>query len=200
MPEHLRTLKTAEIYIRQRAQRADASPFVAHCVPEEAHKLKFRASFVAFVGGDTGRIPEALRRWPLTSVWSFADALSAAYGEEDYAIYRVLDQAFRVDLSSNARLHVRTQISDAFRSICRKFGLCYEGDGRRVNDYLAQAGIANAQLHHVARAFLLAERAFGPAPPGGGGLPASGSQDPTHGDGDRRDRLLRCSLCPLPPA
>jgi hypothetical protein len=163
MREHLRTLNTAEIYIRQRAQRADASPFAAHCVPEEAHKLKFRASFVAFVGGDTGRIPEALRR-PLTSVWSLADALSAEYGEEDYAIYRVLDQALRVDLASNGRAHVRAQISEAFRSICRKFGLSYEGGGRRVNDYLAQAGIANAQLHHVARAFLLAERTFGPAP------------------------------------
>jgi hypothetical protein len=94
------------------------------------------------------------------SAWNFAAALSQDYGEDGHAVYAVLERTFGVDLAGN----VRNRISHAFRSVCRKHGLCFDGSGRLVNDYLAQAGIANSQLHHVAKAFLLAERAFGLPP------------------------------------
>jgi hypothetical protein len=81
------------------------------------------------------------------------------YGEDGHAVYAVLDEAFGVNISGN----VRNRISQAFRTVCRKHGLCFDGSGL-VRDYLAQAGIANSQLHHLAKAFLFAERAFGPPP------------------------------------
>jgi hypothetical protein len=160
MQQDVTNLNVAEIFIRRNTALADASPFLAHCGLSDADKVRFSRSFTTFIHADAARIPEAFRRWPLTSVWNFANALSASYGEDDHAVYRVLDVAFGVSIAGGTR----TQISEAFRPICRRFGLCYEGSLRRVNDYLAQAGIANTQLHYVAKAFLLAERAFGPAP------------------------------------
>lgn len=160
MQEHIKTLNVAELFIRQKISLAEASPFLAHCSLKEAERAKFSNSFAAFIQADAARISEAFRRWPLVSVWNFANALSECYGEDGHAVYRVLNQTFSVNLAGETR----EQISRSFKEICRKFGLCYVGSNRWVNDYLAQAGIANAQLHHVAKAFLSAERAFGPAP------------------------------------
>jgi hypothetical protein len=159
-PEFIKTLTLAELVIRQKQALAEATPFLAHSELEDADRTRFAAAFKAFVQRDASRIPEALRRWPLVSVWSIAGALSQDYGEDGHAVYGVLERTFGVSLAGP----IRNRISDAFRSVCRKYGLCFEGADRLVNDYLAQAGIANSQLHHVAKAFLLAERSFGPAP------------------------------------
>jgi hypothetical protein len=159
-PDYIRTLGVAELVIRRKQTLADATPFLAHCELKDADGVRFATAFKAFVNRDADRIPEALRRWPLVSAWNFAAALSQDYGEDGHAVYAVLERSFDVDLDGN----VRNRISDAFRAVCRKHGLCFEGSGRLVNDYLAQAGIANSQLHHVAKAFLLAERAFGLPP------------------------------------
>ncbi len=160
VPEYIQVLEAAEFIIGRNVTRADATPFLAHCHLAEADSARFAASFRAFLRGDAGRIPDALRRWPLVTVWNFAAALSQVYGEDGHAVYAVLDQTFGVNIIGD----VRNRISQSFRSICRKYGLCYDGSGRWVNDYLAQAGIAHSQLHHVAKAFLFAERAFGPPP------------------------------------
>ena len=117
-------------------------------------------SFKTFLSGDASRIPTAFRNWPLTTVWNFAIALSEDYGDDGHAVYRVLNETFNVEILGE----VRNQISRSFRLICQKYSLCYDGSDRYVNDYLAQAGIARSQLHHVAKAFLFAERAFGSAP------------------------------------
>jgi hypothetical protein len=159
VPEYIRALGVAEIVIRKKLALADATPFLAHCELDDADRTRFATSFKTFAHGDADRIPDAFRRWPLASVWNFAAALSQVYGEDGHAVYAVLEEAFGVDISGN----VRNKISQAFRSVCRKYGLCFDGSGL-VRGYLAQAGIANSQLHHVAKAFLFAERAFGPAP------------------------------------
>jgi hypothetical protein len=159
-PEYIRGLYAAELIIRRKIALSDATPFLAHCQLEEADSARFASRLKNFLQGDASKIPEAFRRWPLVSVWSFAVALSEVYGEDGYAVYAVLDRTFGVNIIGD----VRNRISQSFRSICRKYGLCYDGSGRRVNDYLAQAGIAHSQLHHVARAFVFAERAFGPPP------------------------------------
>jgi hypothetical protein len=159
-PDYIRILDAAEFFIRRKSALADATPFLAHCELQHADRTRFATAFKVFIHRDADRIPEALRRWPLVSVWNIAAALSEDYGEDGHAVYAVLERAFGVDLTGN----VRNSISHSFRSVCRKHGLCFEGSGRLVNDYLAQAGIANSQLHHVAKAFLLAERAFGLPP------------------------------------
>ncbi len=51
-----------------------------------------------------------------------ADALCAAYGEDDYAIYRVLDQALGLDLSANGRMREQHTNRDAY---VRHWGLQY---------------------------------------------------------------------------
>jgi hypothetical protein len=160
IPDYTNTLNAAELLIRRALAHADATPFLAHCELSESDKARFVSSFKTFLLGDASRIPEAFRRWPLASVWNFAVALSQVYGEDGHAVYAVLDRTFGVSILGDAR----SRISQSFRSICRKHGLCYDGSGRRVNDYLAQAGVANSQLHHIAKAFLFAERAFGPPP------------------------------------
>jgi uncharacterized Zn-binding protein involved in type VI secretion len=158
--ESVSALDAAEFVLRRNLSRADATPFLAHCDLVESDRVRFSASFRAFLRGDAARILDALRRWPLVSVWNFAAALSQIYGEDGHAVYAVLDRTFCVDIIAD----VRNNISRSFRLVCRKYELCYDGSGRWVNDYLAQAGIANSQLHHVAKAFLFAERAFGPPP------------------------------------
>lgn len=157
---HIASLNAAEFFVRRRLGAPDASPFLAHIAMKAEDELKFVSSFRAFVNGDGSLIPEAFRRWPLASVWNVATALSKSYGEENHAVYAVLEQIFSAKILQNDR----EQISLRFRSICRRNGLCYDGTLRMVDDYLAQAGIANAQLHHVARIFLLAERAYGIPP------------------------------------
>ena len=159
-PDHVRSLLLAEMLIRRGLALADATPFLAHCEFSENARSRFVASFKTFLNGDAYRIPPALRNWPLATVWNFAVALSEYYGDDGHAVYGVLNEIFDVDISGD----VRNQISSSFRAVCRKYGLCYDGSGRLVNDYLAQAGIARSQLHHVAKAFLFAERAFGPPP------------------------------------
>ena len=154
------TLNTAELLIRRRLGSEAAAPFLAHSDLSEQDRTKFSNAFKAFLHGDASLIVEALRRWPLTSVWNFANALSHDYGEDGHAVYAVLERAFGVSIV----VEVRNSISASFRFVCRKHGLCYKGSGRLVDDYLAQAGIAHPQLHHVAKAFLLAERAYGPPP------------------------------------
>jgi hypothetical protein len=156
-PDYIRTLGVAELVIRRKQALAEATPFLAHCELEDSDRIRFATAFKTFIHREAERIPEALRRWPLVSVWNFAAALSQDYGEDGHAVYAVLERTFGVDLAGN----VRNRVSHAFRSVCRKHGLCFDGSGRLVNDYLVQAGIANSQLHHVAKAFLLAERAFG---------------------------------------
>ncbi len=158
-PDYIRTLGVAELVIRRKQALAEATPFLAHCELEDTDRIRFATAFKTFLHRDAERIPEAFRRWPLVSVWNFAAALSQVYGEDGHAVYAVLERTFTVKLAGN----VRSRISHAFRSACRKHGLCFDGSGL-VRDYLAQAGIANSQLHHVAKAFLLAERAFGLPP------------------------------------
>jgi hypothetical protein len=160
LPEHVATLNGAELLIRRLMNKVDAAPFVAHCDLNEADKAKYAAGFRAYLHGEVGRLPEAFRRWPLVSVWNFAVSLSREYGQDGNAVYAVLGKKFDVDIEGE----VRNRISVEFRRVCRIFGLCYEGSGRLVNDYLAQSGIAESQLHYVAKAFLFAERAFGAAP------------------------------------
>jgi hypothetical protein len=160
IPDYARQLQIADLVIRRKIALADATPFLAHCQLEEADRAKFAASFRAALRGDANRIPDALRRWPLVSAWNFAAALSQVYGEDGHAVYAVLNEKFGVNIIGE----VRSTISQSFRSVCRRHGLCFDGSGRFVNDYLAQAGIAHSQLHHVAKAFLFAERAFGPPP------------------------------------
>lgn len=155
--ESIRTLNIAELLIRRELSLVDASPFIAHCKLTEADRSRFATAFREFLAGDGDRIAEGFRRWPLASVWNFAIALSEEYGEDGHAVYAVLEKTFDVQFVGE----VRNKVIRAFRSVCRKFGLCYEGSARFVNDYLAQAGVATAQLGHVARAFLFAERAYG---------------------------------------
>lgn len=159
VPDYIRGLDVAELVIRRKLALADATPFLAHVELSETDRARFASCFAAFVRGDAERIPEAFRRWPLTSAWNLASVLSHGYGEDGHAVYAVLEKTFSVSLSGN----VRNRINQAFRSVCRKHGLCFDGSGL-VRDYLAQAGIANSQLHHVAKAFMFAERAFGSPP------------------------------------
>ncbi len=159
-PGYLVVLNSSEFLIRRAIGAADASPFLAHCQLGTEQSTKLLRAYIEYVARDPERIPESFKRWPLVSVWAFAQALSKEYGEESAAVYSVLEKEFRVDFPN----HIRTETSQRFRSVCRRYGLCYEGSDRLVNDYLVQAGIAKWQLHHVARAFLAAERAFGPAP------------------------------------
>lgn len=156
-PEYILALNTAELVIRRALGRPDASPFVAHCEIDEAYRPRFVEGFKKFLAGDGGRIQEAFRRWPLASIWNFAIALSKEYGEDGHAVYAVLERTFGVKIAGE----IRNRIIEAFRSVCRKYGLVHDGSERWVNDYLAQAGIATSQLDHVAKAFLFAERAYG---------------------------------------
>lgn len=161
VPTHITALQTAEVMVRRLLSLQHASPFLAHCEFSAEQHTRYRNSFRRFVDGDAGRIAEALRRWPVISAWNIAIALSEGYGGDgSAAVYDVLNRSFGVSIS----IDDRSEISRRFRNICREHGLCHKGTGRLVDDYLAQAGIANSQLHHVARAFLAAERAFGRPP------------------------------------
>src|SRR5271157_1676714 len=98
VPDHIKELPLAELLIRRSIAAADATPFVAHCELDDARKSRFSTSFKQFLRGDASRIPEAFRRWPLTTLWNFALALSQDYGEDGHAVYAVLDRAFGVNI------------------------------------------------------------------------------------------------------
>lgn len=153
-------LQLAELLVRRQLDLPHATPFLAHSEFKKDDNEKFSRSFREFLAGDASRIGEAIRRWPLISVWNISTALSRGYGDGGHAVWPVLDEALHVSIT-HADRH---DISSRFRQVCRKYGLCFDGSERLVNDFLAQAGISYAQLHHVAKAFVLAERSFGPAP------------------------------------
>ena len=179
VPDCIRSLNAAEFIIRRELMKKDdASPFLAHCAFEPDRKEKLTESYKTYLQGNGARVPESFKRWPLVAVWSFANALSKEYGaERDHAVYRVLENAFGVVFVGNM---LRESTNCQFRMVCRKYGLCL-GDGSRfVNDYLAQSGIAKPQLHYVAKAFLFAERTFGPAPEDGTSALNSWENDATH--------------------
>ena len=100
--ELITTLNTSELLIRRRLSSEGAAPFLAHWDLSEQDRTKFANAFKAFLHGDESLIPEALRRWPLTSVWNFANALSHDYGEDGHAVYAVLERAFGVSIIRSA--------------------------------------------------------------------------------------------------
>ncbi len=115
----------------------------------------------AFLHGDAARLSRLFAQFPYVAAWCVTQALSDAYGEDDQAVYRHIEEVLAVPIDTPA---IRRTLFDGFCRVCDKLGLRWQGFKRMVDVYLLQAGVPMAQLPQLIDAFLRQEAAFGPPP------------------------------------
>jgi hypothetical protein len=133
---------------------------------DESDKDKAVSGLRGFVHGNSALITRALEVYPAITAWLIASTLADMYRSGTNVtseIYPHIERAFATDSISNSS---RQEMSKAFRRACQKFGLIVSAghSNMLVDDYVCQAGIAKSQLPELIRAFMKAERAYGPAP------------------------------------
>ncbi len=63
----LHDLTTAEILLRNRLNKADATPFIAHCEVDEPDRVRFLSAFKLFLSERPERFLDAFRNYPAVS-------------------------------------------------------------------------------------------------------------------------------------
>ena len=121
------------------------------------------AAVVRFVAGRANRLAAAFGSYPYVTAWAVATVVRQSYSaEENYAVYRPIEEQFAITLRQNGPGQKALRIG--FDVLCRRIGATTTEYGRHVDVYLAQAGVPEGMLSHLAAAFLRQERYFGPAP------------------------------------
>lgn len=117
-----------------------------------------------YVEGDDRRIASLIAKFPALGTWCLATALAERYGElNSSAIYVHIAHQFGVGKTIST--NVRAELNDKFVRACRHLGLSLPPYSTRyVDDYVLQAGVADAQLPEMCQAFFHAEAVFGAAP------------------------------------
>ena len=158
---HGALLQEFESKLREKLEAANAPPFIGllDVAPEDRERI--RGLVREKIAGDFQRVSWTFNATPAAAAWSVAGALTEDYGEQDAAVYRLIEETLGISLRPPGR---RDKLHAAFSDVCRRFGLALFRDRRKVDAYLVQAGVSRPQLPDVIEAFLRAERAFGPPP------------------------------------
>ena len=151
-------LNWAEARLREALAAADAAPFLGH------HDLPSGAGKALRVELDRKQEPLAARLrllfylWPALTVTWVANTVAKRYGSiAQMELYPHLEELFgtRIDATS------RKRIAGSFRHACRRLDLPLPRDAEPVDTYVVQAGVPEAQIGVLARAFSVAERREG---------------------------------------
>lgn len=157
-----RSLIALEIRLRRELEAVDAPPFIGLLEVERNDRDRIRELVPEAMAGCSDSMGSVFNIAPVAAAWSVASCLTEDYGDQDAAVYPIIENALGITLSpaGSARRNLFNQFSD----VCRKYGLALMRGGRMVDAYLVQAGVSRPQLCYVIEAFFRAERAFGPPP------------------------------------
>ena len=118
---------------------------------------------VRFVAGHVNRLDTAFKAYPYVTGWAVATVVRQSYcAEGNYAVYKPIEDLFAIALPQNGP--GQKALRNGFDFLCRRIGVTTAEYGRQVDIYLAQAGVPEGMLQHLAAAFLRQERHFGPVP------------------------------------
>lgn len=122
-------------------------------------------SLVEYLSGNPDNLEIAIRNYLYATCWSVATILRHKYNNategENYApnaVYPLLEDFLRIPFRVNGRT-IRA-LRRGFDTLHQRMGIS-QPTYRNVDIYLAQAGVAEGMLEHLAMAFLRQERHFG---------------------------------------
>ena len=160
-------LKTAEVVLRRDLGREDAPPFIAHLELKLDLVERVRAAVAEVTRGRISHFLTLMSHQPAICVWLMTRGLAENYRVSGTSsIYGPIAKAIGHEGEIHQPAHAG--LNAAFRRACRRLGLSLSA--RRpetssfVDDYVLQAGVAQAQLPDLAAAFLSQEASRGPAP------------------------------------
>jgi hypothetical protein len=149
------TLRTKDFLVSRALMSSKASPFLALSL-ELTHLPETRGAIQAL--GQLGYTPQKLlQKFPNATAWAICASLLESYGQKSHEVWPVISRLF----GKAPTVPARTEIANAFKSVCRKVGLVTDGLERNVDIFLIHVGVARSQLGHVAKAFLMQESAHG---------------------------------------
>lgn len=154
-------LRARDFAVCRALQQPGAPPVVGLVELQDPEEIV--AAVVRFVAGHVNRLDTAFRLYPYVTAWAVATIVRQSYNAEgNYAVYRPIEERFGLALPQNTL--GQKALRNGFSFLCRRIGVSTAEYGRQVDVYLAQAGVPEGLLSHLAAAFLRQERYFGPAP------------------------------------
>lgn len=154
-------LQARNFEVRRALQQAEAPPIIGLVELENPERVV--VAIVRFVAGHPARLGTAFESYPYVTGWAIATIVRQSYSSEsNYAVYSPIEERFAIKLPQNGP--GQRALRDGFDYVCRRMGITGVDYGRHVDVYLAQAGVPESMLPHLAAAFLRQERYFGPAP------------------------------------
>ena len=154
-------LRARDLTVCRALQQPGAPPVVGLVDLEDPERVV--AAVVQFVAGHARRLGAAFERYPYVTAWAIATIVRQSYrAEANYAVYQPIADRFVIALPQNGP--GQKALRKGFGAFCRRIGVTTARYGRQVDVYLAQAGVPEGMLSHLAAAFLRQERHFGPAP------------------------------------
>lgn len=154
-----KTLNTLNFLVKRGLERPNAPPILGLVELGDADaRIETLAHFLA---GNVGNLEGAFSAFPFATAWVVATIVRRRYGAgENHAVYPPLERALGISLDGVGRKILRK----GFDSVCRRIGITTAGYARSVDVYLAQAGVPEGMLDHLAAAFLRQERHYGSPP------------------------------------
>ena len=139
----------------------DTPPFIGLAeIDLELQDLVIKKSR-AFLNGNTNNLYALFYYFPYVSAWCVTSKLSEDYGNTDQAIYKHLEEIFRVSLNRNLD---RENLHAEFCLVCDKLGLPSRGFNRMVDVYLLHSGVPKSMVSTLIEAFKRQKTAFGHPP------------------------------------
>lgn len=154
-----KTLSALDFLVKRGLRRPNAPPILGLVELDDSDA---RIETLAhFLDGDVSNLQGAFSAFPFATAWVVATIVRRHYGaEENHAVYEPLQHALGVSFDGAGRKILRK----GFDSVCRRIGITTAGYARSVDVYLAQAGVPEGMLEHLAAAFLKQERHYGSPP------------------------------------
>lgn len=152
-------IHTLDFRVDQALHKASSPPFLGLLEFSDEDREKARAAISSIGNGDETVIERVLRKHTNFAAWYLCDAVRRSYGLEGSA---------RVWPDIADSLDIRTELSHPFRHAlhcivarrCERLGLPVPRENR-VSLFRLHAGVSEAQLPVLIRAFLAQERNFG---------------------------------------
>ncbi len=164
MTEHVAnpiiSLKDLDFRVIEALTKASSPPFLGLLEFSDEDRAKARESICNIGDGSEQEIERVLRQYQNFATWYICDTVRRLYGMTGtHRVWPYIAEA----------LGIRSELSHPFRHTlhqivsqrCGRLGLPVPTEGK-VNLFRLHAGVSDAQLPQLIRAFLLQERHFGP--------------------------------------
>ena len=158
------TLKYIDDHVRHKMGSPGTPPIIG-LVGVENPNIAI-GSLAEYLSGDPDKLEIAIQIYLYATCWCIATILRRKYNnatkDEGYgsnAVYPPLEKALHIPFTMNPRY--QNILRRGFDTLHERMGIPQPADARNVDIYLAQAGVAEGMLEHLALAFFRQERLFG---------------------------------------